>query len=104
MHGWSWVRQAALRPQKCAVFPHVNDGAFIDTGNDIVGWDPHVYVSQTAAEQLGAFVGMVPGSDLQISETKLNLANERIEELEREVAVLEEFKQAVRLVSAEMES
>ncbi len=100
MHGWSWQRQATMRPQRCAVFPHVNNGAFIDTGITMDTWDPHIYISAEAAQELGKFAGMVPGEALKNAQEATVAANQYIAELEAKVTRLEEFKSAVELIKA----
>jgi hypothetical protein len=101
-HGWQWVRQASLPPNRCAVFPHINSGAIIDTGMRIEGYDPHVYIGEVAAKELGKMAGMVPKSVLDLAQADERAAQDRIRSLEARVAELEEFKAAVTLVKAEI--
>lgn len=59
-----WVQHAAIRPHRCAVVPFVGNATakkgFIDTGVDLPGWDPHVYVSVEAVEEMARMIGWQP--------------------------------------------
>ena len=72
-----------MRPQRCAVFPHVNNGAFIDTGITMDTWDPHIYISAEAAQELGKFAGMVPGEALKNAQEATVAANSTSRSLRR---------------------
>jgi hypothetical protein len=99
-HGWTWQREPVQRPQRCAVFPHIQQGAYIDTGMNINTYDPHVYIGETAARELGKMVGMVPRSDLDQARIALDEARATIVEKQREVEQLQAFKDAVELIQA----
>ena len=101
-HGWTWVRTPPLRPQRCAVFPHIQQGAYIDVGIDINSYDPHVYIGEMAARELGKMVGMVPKSDLDQARIALDDARATLTEAEKKIEKLEAFKDAVTLVKAEI--
>jgi hypothetical protein len=101
-HGWTLTASPRMMPQRCAVFPHVRTGNYIDTGMTISGFDPHVYVSDVAAQELGRFVGMVPGGDLRRAEAELQLEQAKTEILQERIAELERFKAAVELVRVEV--
>lgn len=103
-HGWSITRQPRLTPQRCAVFPHVRSGNYIDTGMTIPGYDPHVYVSDVAAMELGRFVGMVPQGELHSLRAELALEQAKVEVLQAKVRKLEDFKSAVELVKVSIAS
>jgi hypothetical protein len=56
------VKSADIRPHGCAVFPTLGTNhpkGYFDTGNELVGFDNHVYVSVEAVEQLAAQLGWV---------------------------------------------
>ncbi len=99
-HGWTVTRQPRLTPQRCAVFPHVRSGHYIDAGTMIPGFDPHVYISDVAAMELGRFVGMVPGGELRAVQAELELERSKVEVLQEQVQKLQDFKSAVELVQA----
>ncbi len=101
-HGWTLTRSPRMTPQRCAVFPHVRSSLFIDTGTSVMGMDPHVYISETAAKELGEYIGMVPGSRVQSVRTQLDAEKAKVAELTKQVAELERFKAAVELVKAEL--
>lgn len=78
-----WVEAAAQPPHHCAVIPYIGnsnaEGGFVDTGTDLLGIDPHVYVSQTACLMLGEAVGMkrgevVTGIEAQLEQVRGELA------------------------------
>lgn len=100
-HGWVWTRGPALRPQRCAVFPHISASMWIDTGIDIQGYDPHVYISDVAAKELGKMVGMVAEQKLTLAKRELSEAKDEISRLKNKVEELERFKDAVQLIKAE---
>lgn len=101
-HGWTWVRQAALRPNRCAVFPHIPQGALIDTGVDLLTHDPHIYIGEVAAKELGKMAGMVPGASLKKADETISALRTQIDELQDEILRLQTFKDAVNLVKAEL--
>jgi hypothetical protein len=101
-HGWFFTKQLRVTPQRCAVFPHIHSDAYIDTGMDIPGRDPHVYIGTVAATELGKAVGMVPGGEVRRVEAELALERGKVEILQEQVEKLERFKSAVDLVKAEI--
>lgn len=78
------VPKAVGRPHVCAVYPHIGGDhprGYFDTGNELVGFDPHIYVSVVAAEHMASDLGWVEPAvqdDLQqqISELAQELARE----------------------------
>lgn len=88
MNGWRRVPRADLIPQSCAVLPQLGaahrDG-YIDVGTELVGWDPHCYISVHAARLLGEFVGLEDPEPLRDRIAALEAQVERLEaELEDE--------------------
>ena len=90
-----WVAHAADRPHKCAVLPFIGNSnakqGFIDTGTILNGWDPHVYVSVEAVQEMGRMIGWQPvhmgnTSALHDKAAKLQV---RVEALEAENAALQ---------------
>jgi hypothetical protein len=69
-------------------------GGFIDTGQRLEGWDPHVYVSVQAAEEMARFLGWQPAVAESAQLEKVRARDVRIAELEAEVAELERFRDA----------
>jgi hypothetical protein len=98
-----WVAHAALTPHRCAAIPFIGNSnakkGFIDTGSDLAGWDPHVYVSVEAVEEMARMVGWQP-SHVQAGhkeraaemQTKLDAANAEIERLEEQLAAVKVLK------------
>lgn len=91
-----WVQHAALRPHRCAVIPYVGNHnaskGFFDTGQHLAGWDPHVYISVQAVEHLAGYLGC-RAPDLTI-QAKLDAKDERIRELEEQLAEAQRFQEA----------
>lgn len=93
-----WVQQATLPPHRCAVIPFKGNAStvkgFIDTGMDLPGWDPHVYVSVEAVEAMAKAVGWVPRSDLTAVVVQVKERDARIAELEERVREAEKFRES----------
>ena len=96
-----WVAHAAGRPHKCAVLPFIGNSnakqGFIDTGTILNGWDPHVYVSVEAVQEMSRMIGWQPahmnsGAHLREEAARLQV---RIETLEAENADLQSQVDAV---------
>lgn len=93
-----WVQQATLRPHHCAAIPFVGNSnakkGFFDTGQDLPGWDPHVYVSVEAVEEMARLIGWQPAHVGQQNTAVL-------EEKDREIALLrEQLEEADRFAEA----
>lgn len=92
-----WVQHAAIRPHHCAVIPYVaNSNAragFFDTGNDFRDQD-HCYISVEAVQEMARLIGWQPSTVLKPLEAKVAARDERIAELEAEVAEHEKFRDA----------
>lgn len=98
-----WVQHAVSRPMRCAVVPFIGNSnakkGFIDTGQDLHGWDPHVYVSIEAVEEMARFIGWQPahvqaGAKEQVSQlkTKLQASEDECERLEQQLAAVQVLK------------
>jgi hypothetical protein len=85
-----WVQHASHRPARCAVLPFVGNSntqrGFIDTGQELPGWDPHIYVSVEAVEEMGRMVGLVRPAELGTVRRERDEATARVAELELELA------------------
>ena len=82
-----YVQHAALRPHHCAVIPFIgntNGRGFIDTGIDLPGWDPHVYVSVEAIEEMARLIGWQPAHVSQQATAQAAGKDDRITEVEAE--------------------
>lgn len=94
-----WVQQAAIRPHRCAVVPFLGNSStrrgFIDTGQDLPGWDNHVYISVEAVEEMARMVGWTPPGVAAEAQRQTEKANVRVEEHEARIAELEEQLAAV---------
>jgi hypothetical protein len=96
-----YVQHAALRPHHCAVIPFIgntNGRGFIDTGIDLPGWDPHVYVSVEAVEEMAREIGWQPAHISAQAATRAGEKDARIAELEAEVADKTERLEAVQVL------
>ena len=80
------VAHAAIRPHRCAVIPFIANSntaeGFIDTGYDLPGWDPHVYVSVQAVKEMARLIGWGP----QLTDPEPARLKARVAELEAQVA------------------
>jgi hypothetical protein len=96
-----YVPHAAIRPHRCAVIPFIgnhNSRGFIDTGMDLPGWDPHVYVSVEAVEQMAGMIGWQPAHVSQQGSATIKSRDARIAELEAERDALTEQLGAVQVL------
>lgn len=99
-----WVQQATMSPHRCAAIPFKGNSStargFIDTGMDLPGWDPHVYISVDAVEQMARMIGWEPRIVAQQQAVKVETLKERIAELEAELAESERKLEAVQVLKA----
>lgn len=77
------------RPSRCAVIPFLGTSnshgrGFIDTGQDLPGWDPHVYVSVQAVEEMAAMIGWQKPETVRHDE--LTTTRATLEQVEAELA------------------
>lgn len=100
-----WVAHAASQPHRCAAIPFIGNSnakhGFIDTGQILHGWDPYVYVSVEAVEEMARMIGWQPGhvqqghkqtvADLQ---RKLEAAAAENEQLGEQLAAVKVLKNA----------
>lgn len=95
-----WVPHAAIRPHRCAAIPFIGNsntrGGFIDTGQDLPGWDPHVYVSVEAVKEMARMIGWAPADTGQ--RQRLENLRGQLAEAEAETALLREQLAAVRVL------
>lgn len=90
---------AALPPHRCAVIPFVgnhNSRGFFDTGMELPGWDPHVYVSVEAVEEMARMLGWAPQHVNQTALVKQKRAEEELKEKNAEIVALKEQLEAVQ--------
>jgi hypothetical protein len=97
-----WVPHAALRPHHCAAIPFVGNsnakGGFIDTGVDLPGWDPHVYVSVDAVQEMARMIGWQPSHVQQGVRDRLAEKDAEIEQLRSCVAERDQQLEAVQVL------
>lgn len=82
-----FVERAVSRPNTCAVIPGrgaAEKEGFIDTGNELQGWDPHIYISMAGARAIAAFIGWASPEATDAQAAHAAELQARIEELERE--------------------
>lgn len=93
-----WVPHAAISPHRCAVIPYVGNSntnkGFIDTGMDLPGWDPHVYVSVEAVEEMARLCGWEPQHVVSGEQGKVARLEAQVAELEAELAEADRFREA----------
>ena len=97
-----WVPQAAIRPHKCAVIPFIGNSnakkGFIDTMTDLPGWDPHVYVSVEAVEEMARMIGWMPAHVSAGQKDRLAEKDEVIESLRSDLALRDMQLEAVQVL------
>jgi hypothetical protein len=91
-----FVDRPVNRPHTCAIIPGrgaaSEKGRWLDTHNELTGWDPHVYISEAGASEVARMIGWVHPEDVAALNEELQVANDRIAELEQELAEADEFK------------
>jgi len=92
------VRKAEIRPMKCVFYPqigHDHPKGYVDTGMDMLGVDPHAYISIQAIEDIASHLGwLTPAENKRMCE-ELATAHEKIIQLEDENNKLDEEAQAI---------
>jgi hypothetical protein len=71
---------------------------FIDTGTDLSGWDPHVYVSVEAVEEMARMIGWQPAHVQQGTKERAAVVQADLESARAEVEALTEQLAAVRVL------
>jgi len=82
------VRSAEIRPQKCVFYPQIGNThpkGYIDTGMDMLGVDPHAYISIQAVEDIARELKYLTPADHEALSRQLVEANEKIMALEQEL-------------------
>jgi hypothetical protein len=80
------VEKAEKQPARCAAIPFLGNqytGGFVDTGQDMPGFDQHVYLSRDAVEQANRLFG-------GLSRDEAVALHAKVASLEREIERLEE--------------
>jgi hypothetical protein len=97
-----WVAHAAMRPHTCAAVPFVGNSnakrGFIDTGRDLPGWDPHVYISFEAFQEMARIFEYQPGHAVTAVKAQVARKQERIAELEAELEEMRGQLDAVKVL------
>ncbi len=92
-----FVDGPGLEPHRCAVTfrgKSEEQGRWIDTGMTLPGYDPHVYLSETAAGSIAAFAGWTSPDDREALDAT-------VDQLLREKADLElQLREADRRLDA----
>lgn len=81
-------------PHACAVTLR-DDTPAIDTGIEIQGLDPHLYLRVTVVEELGRMVGMVPKAQVDELEHQIQTFAAEIAEMRRRLDVYESAESAL---------
>ena len=98
-----WVPVAANRPNRCAAIPFLSahdSKGFIDTGTVLPGWDPHVYVSVVALEEMARLIGWHPSSQQAAYDRVLTAKDEELERLRAENMELAETISAIDVIES----
>lgn len=96
-----WVEAAAQRPHHCAAIPfsgmHTARG-FIDTGIDLPGWDPHVYISVEWIAEAARFLGWPTEQEYQALQTELASRDTELETVRETLRERDEMIEAVQVL------
>lgn len=82
-------------PYACAMTGR-DDGTLLDTGIEIAGVDPHLYLRQGIVEEMGKLIGMVPASEVEKLSVQLKGYGEKLRFLERQVDALSQADGVLR--------
>jgi hypothetical protein len=96
------VQQASIAPFRCAVIPFMGNqsaSGFIDTGMDLIGVDPHVYVSFEGAVEIAKEIGWVGPSVVKELEDNYSFIASRCEQLEAELAEANKHLDAIDFIA-----
>jgi hypothetical protein len=97
-----WVAHAADRPHRCAAIPFIGNSnakrGFVDTGQRLPGWDPHVYVSLEAVEEMARMIGWQPAHIDQRQRDHVKALEAKVARAEAENEQLTERLNAVRVL------
>lgn len=100
-----FVEQAAIRPSRCAVFPHIpgnhRDG-FIDSGSELLSsaHDNHVYVSVVAVREMARMIGWLDPDAKRDLENRVAVLERENHRLEDEVIQLNREFEAIDLLES----
>ncbi len=96
------VERPVLRPMHCAVIPFIGQTAegerWIDTGSELLGIDPRVYVSATAVREMAALLGYPTPEEHAALQEMLERAQEYADELELDVTSNTAVEEATALL------
>lgn len=96
-----YVEAAAMRPHHCAAIPFSgmhSPGGFIDTGVDLPGWDPHVYISRTWVDEAARFFGWTSPQQADQLNAALADKDRELEQLRTSLAEREKQLEAVQVL------
>lgn len=64
-------------PRTCAALPgRIDREGYIDTGQTISGFDPHIYISLRAAREMGRLAGMHTKEDVETIQAQVEALGE----------------------------
>lgn len=98
------VSRPAFRPMHCAVLPYIGQTAegerWIDSGSELLGIDPRVYVSATAVREMAALLGYPTPEEHAALVANVERAQEYSAELELEAVANDTLAEAIAIMRA----
>jgi hypothetical protein len=99
------IGELTQMPYECAVIPGRGNSSeqegFIDTGNELRGWDPHVYVSVGAVKELARFIGLPSEREHERLTKERDELRGQVTHLEAQVQELEEFRDSIDVIASQ---
>lgn len=99
------VERPVTRPSHCAAIPFIGPASnpeerWIDTGTDLPGFDNHVYISETAAKQMAALLGVPTQKQLEAAEKERDEVLAELATALLELSTLKDMKRLVTQIKA----
>ncbi len=97
------VEKAVIRPMKCVFYPqigHDHPKGYVDTGMDMLGVDPHAYISIQAIEDIATYLGYLAPAENERMCSDLASAHEEIIKLEQEIKEADEVINAIDVIES----
>lgn len=100
-----FVDRPTGRPATCAIIPGrgaaAEKGRWLDTHNELPGFDPHIYISEAGGCEVARMLGWTSPTDaLEMRDENLRLGL-RVRELEDELSASEAVFQAIDSLESE---
>ena len=102
------VERPVFKPHHCAALPQRGQTAagerWVDTGNELSGFDNHVYLSETAVREAGKLLGhIMPEVHEQVANERAQLQT-KLDEAEARIAYLQDALLSARVIERYVDS